>query len=128
VSARPVHEGLFVADPPALLGTRCEACGRHTFPRATTCPYCGAGAVTDVTLSGSGVLWGWTTVTAPPPGYLGEVPFGFGIVELPEGVRVIARLAVPDDRYRQGLPMTMRVVPLHVTDDGVQVETWEFAP
>jgi uncharacterized OB-fold protein len=81
-----------------------------------------------VTLSGSGVLWGWTTVTAPPPGYQGEVPFGFGIVELPEGVRVIARLAVPDDRYRQGLPVSIRIVLLHVTDDGDRVETWEFAP
>jgi uncharacterized OB-fold protein len=84
--------------------------------------------VEDVTLSGTGVLWGWTTVTAPPPGYSGEVPFGFGIVELPEGVRVITRLAVPDDRFRAGLPVTMRIVPLHETDGGDVVETWEFAP
>ena len=27
-----------------------------------------------------------------PPGYTGEVPFGFGVVELPEGLRVITRL------------------------------------
>jgi uncharacterized OB-fold protein len=128
VTARPVHEGLFVADPPALLGTRCDACGRHTFPRASTCPYCGAVTVSEVTLSGHGVLWGWTTVTARPPGYLGDVPFGFGIVELPEGVRVVSRLAVPDETYREGLPMTMRIVPLHTTDDGKSVETWEFAP
>ena len=70
----------------------------------------------------------WTTVTAAPPGYQGEVPFGFGIVELPEGVRVITRLAVPDDAYTDGLPMHLRIVPLHADDDGDAVETWEFAP
>jgi uncharacterized OB-fold protein len=53
--------------PPALLGTRCGACGRHTFPRATVCPYCGAEDTADVELSPSGTLWLWTTVTNPPP-------------------------------------------------------------
>jgi uncharacterized OB-fold protein len=128
MTARPVHAGLFVSDPPGLLGTRCVACGRHTFPRASTCPYCGAETVTDVTLSDHGVLWGWTTVTASPPGYAGDVPFGFGIVDLPEGVRVVTRLTLPDERFVEGLPVTMRVVPLHVTDEGEQVETWEFGP
>lgn len=128
MSARPVQEGLFRSDPPALLGTRCDSCRQHTFPRATGCPYCGSERVTDVALSDSGTLWGWTTVTAAPPGYHGAVPFGFGIVELPEGVRVITRLAVPDDRYTEGLAMHLRIVPLHTADDGTPVETWEFAP
>jgi uncharacterized OB-fold protein len=128
MTPRPVHEGLFRTDPPALLGTRCGACGRSTFPRAMVCPYCGAEDTADVELSASGTLWLWTTVTNPPPGYTGKVPFGFGIVELPEGVRVITRLAVPDERYREGLPVQLRVVPLHTTDDGDEVETWEFGP
>jgi uncharacterized OB-fold protein len=128
VEARAVHDGLFRSDPPALLGTRCDECGRHAFPRTTTCPYCGSEAVTDVTLSPTGTLWGWTTVTAAPPGYHGEVPFGFGIVELPEGLRVITRVALPTDDYALGLPMYLRIVPLHVDDDGNAIETWEFAP
>ena len=33
---------------------------------------------------------------APPPGYLGEVPFGFGVVELDEGLRVLGRLTESD--------------------------------
>ena len=97
-------------------------------PRTTTCPYCGSARVTDVALSATGTLWGWTTVTTAPPGYHGEVPFGFGIVELPEGVRVITRLATPVDGYSYGLPMQLRIVPLHTADDGTEVETWEFAP
>ena len=47
-------------------------------------------------LSRQGTLWAWTAVTAPPPGYQGEVPFGIGVVELPEGVRVITRLTESD--------------------------------
>ena len=35
-------------------------------------------------------------MTAPPPGYQGEVPYGIGVVELPEGVRVITRLTESD--------------------------------
>ena len=84
---RPVLDGLFTVDPPRLLGARCFGCGDHHFPRLGQCPYCGADEVEPVEMSDHGTLWGWTTVHHPPPGYHGEVPFGFGIVELPEGGR-----------------------------------------
>jgi uncharacterized OB-fold protein len=127
-SSRPVQPGLFQLDPPALLGSRCDDCGRHAFPRASSCPYCGSARVADVLLSAGGTLWGWTTVTAAPPGYRGEVPFGFGIVELPEGVRVITRLTAPVDAYAFGMPVRLRIVPLHTDDESATVETWEFGP
>ena len=65
-----------------------------------------------------------------PPGYEGDVPFGFGVVELPEGIRVITRLASPVAGYTAGQPMHLRIVPLHESDDGTHspVVTWEFAP
>jgi uncharacterized OB-fold protein len=125
---RPVNEGMYQLDPPGLLGTRCDDCLRPAFPRTSTCPYCGSVSVTDVTLSAEGKLWAWTQVTAPPPGYRGEVPFGFGVVELPEGLRVITRLGGDQDDFVFGQPMTMHVVPLHTEDDGTVVETWEFGP
>jgi uncharacterized OB-fold protein len=128
VSALPVIEGVFTIDPPRLLGGTCAECGRAHFPRLAQCPYCGAEAVTDVGLSDRGVLWGWTEVTNAPPGYRGPVPFGFGVVELPEGLRVITRLASPVETYEYGMPMRLRVVPLHEDDDGRTVLTWEFAP
>jgi uncharacterized OB-fold protein len=124
----PVHAGLFSDDPPRLLGARCAECRNHHFPRLDQCPYCGAEDVAAVELSDHGTLWGWTEVTAAPPGYLGAVPFGFGVVELPEGLRVITRLAGPVADYRFGQPMQLRVVTLHHTDEGGAVTTWEFAP
>ena len=60
MTSQPVHDGLFQSDPAALLGTRCNTCGQHAFPRTSVCPYCGSVAVTDVVLSDSGTLWLWT--------------------------------------------------------------------
>jgi uncharacterized OB-fold protein len=128
--AVPVREGLFTLDAPhRLLGSRCEMCGRHHFPCHDTCPYCGADDVAPVELSGTGRLWSWTAVTSAPPGYRGEVPYGFGVVELPEGIRVVARLTEPDPaRLSAGQPMELVVVSVPVDDERQQVLTYAFAP
>ena len=124
---RPVREGLFTDSH--LIGGRCSVFGRHHFPAASICPYCGADGVGRVELSETGTLWGWTAVTAGAPGYGGEVPFGFGVVELPEGVRVITRLEEADPaRLSFGMPVHFALAPLHTDDDGTEVVTYAFAP
>ena len=124
---RPVQDGLFTEHH--LIGGRCKHCGRHHFPAAVVCPYCGAPEVARVELSETGALWGWTAVTAPPPGYAGEVPFGFGVVELPEDLRVISRIEEPDPaRLSFGTPVHFALAPLHIDDDGTEVVTYTFAP
>jgi uncharacterized OB-fold protein len=124
---RPVHEGLFTDEH--LIGGRCAACSRYHFPAAAICPFCGSDDVTEVELSEAGTLWGWTAVTAPPPGYGGEVPFGFGVVELPEGIRVISRLEESDPaRLSFGMPLRFATAPLHTDDDGTTVVTYTFVP
>ena len=91
------------------------------------CSYCGGDELADVALSDTGTLWGWTAVTAAPPGYRGEVPFGFGVVELPEGLRVITRLTEADpSRLRFGQEVRLAIVPLHTDDEGRTVVTWAF--
>jgi uncharacterized OB-fold protein len=68
-------------------------------------------------------------VTAPPPGYRGAVPFGFGVVELPEGVRVITRITEADpSRLRRGQAVRLEIVPLHEGDDGRPVVSYAFGP
>ena len=114
---------------PALLGTRCAACGSVHFPRADACTYCATGDPEPVELSPRGTLWAWTAVTAPPPGYEGVVPFGVGVVELPEGVRVITRLTESDPgTLAAGQAMELRIVTLHRDGDGNDVTTYAFAP
>jgi uncharacterized OB-fold protein len=126
----PVRPGLFVeGDPPRLLGSRCATCGGHHFPRHDTCAYCASSDVSEVSLSPTGRLWAWTAVTAAPPGYLGEVPYGFGVVELDDGIRVITRLTVADPAaLASGQPVHLVIVPLHADESGAQVVTYAFAP
>lgn len=124
-----VRAGLFVdEEPPALLGGRCGSCGRPHFPRAGSCPYCSSEDVGEERFTGPGRLWAHTAVTAAPPGYRGAVPFGFGVVELPEGIRVVTRLTEPDPgRLQTGQEMVLVLVPLHVDDAGSEVVTFAFA-
>jgi uncharacterized OB-fold protein len=125
-----VREGLFTDEPsPALLGSRCDHCGSSSFPRSDTCPFCATEDPAPVELSRRGRLWAWTAVTAPPPGYLGEVPYGIGVVELPEGVRVIGRLTESDPAaLSPEQEMELRVVPLGRDESGNDVVTYAFAP
>ena len=132
MDAVPVTRGLFHlhADGSGrLLGARCAACGAYHFPASPDCPYCSAEGCVERELSESGVLCLFTTVVNRPPGYAGDVPFGFGVVELPEGLRIIARLTESDlERLDFGMPMRLAIVPLHVDDEGRQVVTYAFAP
>ena len=64
-----------------------------------------------------------------PPGYRGEVPYGFGVVQLSDGLRVVTRLTESDlARLRPGMPMRLVIVPLHHNDEGRAVLSYAFAP
>src|SRR5580692_5634525 len=104
-----VRDGLLVeGPPPTLIGGRCRGCDAVCFPIQDVCPYCSEESVSRVELSRSGTLWAWTAVTAAPPGYEGPVPYGFGVVELPEGVRIITRLTESDPaKLTQGQAMKL---------------------
>jgi uncharacterized OB-fold protein len=130
---QPLAPGLFEARPDGqvvLLGHRCHVCDTPGFPRRDTCGTCGSGNPDEVVLGGSGgTLFGWTEVTAAPPGYEGPVPYWFGIVELDDGLRVLGRLVVPP-----GSPLTFGQRMVCTTDAVAADETggpllvWAFTP
>jgi uncharacterized protein len=130
VSSLPVKAGLFTqTDHPALVGGRCSNCGRYHFPRSQTCPWCAREKTEPVELSSTGRLWAWTSVNAPPPGYRGDVPYGFGVVELEEHIRVVTRLTEEDpSRLELDQKMRLVLVPLHTDEAGNEVLTYAFAP
>jgi uncharacterized OB-fold protein len=113
-----------------LVGGFSPTSGRHHFPLSQLCPYTGADDVERVLLSDRGTLWGWTTVTVAPPGYRGEVPYGFGIVELTEErLLVVSRLTEADPaNLSLGTPMRLVADTVFTDDDGDHVVTWAFAP
>jgi uncharacterized OB-fold protein len=84
------------ADPPHLRGGRCDACGGLRFPVVQVCARCQSTQISAVPLSTTGVIYAYTVVRASPPGYAGKVPYGLGIVELPEGLRVESTLTAHD--------------------------------
>ena len=121
----PIAEGLFELEDGVitLIGGFSPSSDNYHFPLLDTCPYSGARDVQRVLLSRHGALWAWTAVTAPLPGYRGEVPYGFGVVDLErEQLRVITRLKEADpSRLSFGQAMTLVVDEL----DGGAV-TWAF--
>jgi uncharacterized OB-fold protein len=132
VARRPVVPELFALDTDGnltLLGGYSPTSGLHHFPRADVCPYTGARDVEPARLSPNGTLWAWTAVTASPPGYLGPVPFGFGVVELPEGLRVVTRITEADpSALAMGMAMRLVADVVAVDDDGTEVVAWAFTP
>jgi uncharacterized OB-fold protein len=128
----PVHGGLFVADTNGdghLIGGMCGSCTRSHFPRLDTCPYCSANDCREHALPNDGILYLYTTVLNRPPGYRGDVPFGFGVVQLRDGLRVLTRLTESNlERLRPGMAMRLVFTPLHRDDEGRDVISYAFAP
>jgi len=128
---RAITEGLFVieGDGPRLLAGRCAACGKLHFPAAPVCPYCGADGARETRVGPAARLCLYTAVLSRPPGYRGEVPYGFGVAELEGGLRVIARLTESRlERLRPGLALSLVVEPLCTDDDGTAVLSYAFRP
>ena len=81
----------------ALLGgsfetTRCDDCGRATFPPKPFCPHCWSKALTWVQLRGYGRLYSQTIIHAAPAVFRTEVPYRVGIVDLDDGLRIATRI------------------------------------
>ncbi|MBW2388678.1 MAG: Zn-ribbon domain-containing OB-fold protein [Deltaproteobacteria bacterium] len=135
----PVQEGLFTwpSDEPQLIASRCSACGDVAFPRQQSCPDCSSDDVDEILLSRRGTVWTWTIQNFPPPipPYAGSgdrdtfVPYGVAYIELPEGIRVEARLTENDpEKLSIGMEMELVVEKFASDDDGNELVTFAFKP
>ncbi|MBC7302651.1 MAG: OB-fold domain-containing protein [Nocardia sp.] len=124
------------ADNPQLIGSRCGACAAVTWPRQGRCPRCSGGEMTDQLLPRQGTLVAWTTQGfVPKLPYAGQAtaenfePFGVGLVQLADDVRVETRLTEADPAaLRSGMAVELVFIPLYTDDDGAEVITCAFAP
>jgi uncharacterized protein len=97
----PAIAGWFTTGPePALIGTRCTACGTVFFPRAEICrnPRCRGEELEETELSRRGTVWSYTDAQYQPPApYISRTdpyePFALAAVRLPEGLVVIGQVA-----------------------------------
>ena len=124
------------AEDPELLGGKCRACGAITFPVQARCPRCGTESMEELPLPRHGTLVSWTTQEFPPSSnYKGDPtgasfePYGVGLVQLEDWVRVESRLTECDpEKLDFGMEVVLRIVPFYVDKDGDEVMTFAFAP
>ncbi len=136
LASTPVAEGLFQAadDGPHLIGTRCASCGSHYFPKSLSCrnPQCRDKQVADVLLSRKGILYSYTVQTYQPPALFridDWKPYAIGMVELPEGLRVIGMLTgIANADIHIGMAVEMVLEPLYRDEQGQAVLTYKFKP
>ena len=124
------------AEEPELIGSRCRSCAAVTFPTQSRCPRCSTTTMEDLPLPRRGTLVAWTTQGFLPfPGYGGGMameefePFGVGLVQLDDVVRVESRLTENDPaKLEFGMEVELEIVPLYTDEEGDEVMTFAFAP
>jgi uncharacterized OB-fold protein len=117
------------SEPPRLLGTRCEDCGEHFFPRRAVCAKCLSRRTTDALLGPRGTLYSYTFVHFPLFGSMRveHVGYGVGQVDLSEGPRVQFPLAGKQEEYRIGMALEAELDALR-EQDGQDVVILRFRP
>lgn len=120
---------------PQLIAGRCADCDATVFPTQPRCPKCSGDQMTQELLPRAGTLVTWTTQGFPPGApYLGPtgkdfVPFGVGLVQLGDVIRVEGRLTENNpDKLEFGMPVELIMVPFTSDADGNEVITFAFRP
>lgn len=138
-TAIPAVEGWFtLADPPALLGSRCTSCGHMAFPKATTfCanPVCTGSDFAETPLSRQGRLWSYTDARyRPPPPFVGltepHEPYALAAVELEAEQMVVLGQVIAGvgvDQLHVGQPVEL-VLDVLYSDDEHDYLVWKWAP
>jgi len=133
----PIKAGFFTVpddpnQPPKFLGTKCEDCGEHYWPRRAICarPECLSERTTDVEMGPRGTLYSYTFVHLPLFGSTNlEHMDGYGVgqVDLPEGARVQVPLAGKQDEFRIGQTLQAELDTLR-EDGGRDLVIIRFRP
>lgn len=133
----PIREGLFTMplsplEQVSLAGSKCRGCGEVSLSTVSSCPNCAGEDLEVIPLSQRGRLWTYTVIRHRPPGeYKGPdpfVPFGEGLVELAEGIRVKSPIDGDVDRLRIGAELGLVVYKLYENEEGNDVIAFKFKP
>lgn len=85
---------------------RCDDCGAWRHLPRIMCARCGSTRWSWQESSGRGSLYSWTvTHQAMHPAFATEVPYVVGVIEMEEGVRLVARVRVRPDELLLDLPV-----------------------
>jgi uncharacterized OB-fold protein len=133
----PIREGLFKTplspvEQVRLIGSKCKDCSEISLGKRQACSNCGGKNLEEIPLSRKGKLWTYTIIRHKPPGdYKGPdpfVPFGLGLVELPEGIRVLSPIQCDLNRISVGMELELEVYPLYTDENKNEVMAFRFRP
>jgi hypothetical protein len=135
----PAIDGWFTSEgTPALIGSRCGACGSYFFPpERTLCrnPACVSTDLTEVELSRRGKVWSFSInhYAAPAP-YVGKDPFEpytvVAVELVTEQMVVLGQLAegVDPSALSVGDEVEIVIEPLFTDDEGQTHIVWKWTP
>jgi uncharacterized protein len=120
---------------PQLIGSKCGDCGATAFPAQSRCPRCSRAEMSELPLPRRGTLVAWTTQGFPPgapyKGPFGEefVPFGVGLVQLDDVIRIEGRLTENDQaKLEFDMEVELTMLPFTTDADGNELVTFAFQP
>lgn len=133
----PVKEGLWTSPKssrakPSLIGSKCPACGQVYFPRREKgiCIRCQHRGLDEVKLSRRGKIYSFSVIVqAPTAYYIGKVPYAYGVIKLPEGVRVRTHFTGCDFKdLKLNMPVELVIEKLGDDEQGNEVMAHMFKP
>lgn len=131
----PIIEGLFEwpSENPRLIATRCPLCGSIQFPKSSVCnnPDCDHSVpVEQYYLSTEGTLYTYTVhaYSLREPFEYHKGPYIVGAVELPEGLIIVGRIKVEDEKVLKiGMKMRLKVDKLYEDNENIYL-SYFFEP
>lgn len=106
-----------------LMGTECKKCGKKYFPPRLDCAQCFDSEVEWFQIKGPGKLVTHSRVEFGPSGFEDVQPYTLGIVDFPEGVKVLAKVSNSVDPASVKAGMELKVVPQKLNEEKL---TYEF--
>jgi len=132
----PIRKGLWEYNEQgvlSLIGSICLSCREIFFPVQDSgiCTHCQGNRLEKIKLSDNGVITSFSVVYQKPAGgfYEGAVPYAYGFVELPEGVKVETLFTGCDlEQLEVGMKVSLLIEKLCNNAEGAEVLTYKFMP
>jgi hypothetical protein len=121
METRPINDVSYEAylEEEKLMGSKCNGCGARFIPPRPICTECHKQEMDWDQVEGKGKLVSFTCIAVGPPsmkaeGFDRKNPYCLGVVELADGLRVVARIQGVDTRnpesIRIGTPLCAKVL------------------
>lgn len=116
-----------------LIGSSCLSCGEIFFPVQDSgiCTHCQGNRLEEIKLSPGGVITSFSVVYQKPAGgfYSGPVPYAYGFVKLPEGVKVETLFTGCNlEELEVGMEVCLVIDKLCENGEGAEILTYKFKP